>query len=73
MAFIPMCFMMVMSLWGVKQVIVQQWSSNSMLVGHGIILIAMSIIMVCLGLSMIIQQYKFHAQQAQNGFNLVYR
>ena len=67
LAFIPMCFMMVMSLWGVKQVIVQQWSSNSMLVGLGIILIAMSIIMVCLGLSMIIQQYKLHAQQAQNG------
>src|SRR5574344_26567 len=52
-AFIPMVFMMIMSLWGVVQVIEQQWNSNGVLVSVGVVLIVMALLMVSLGVSVI--------------------
>ncbi len=59
-AFIPMVFMMIMSLWGVIQVIEQQWHSNGVLVVLGFVLIVMAVIMVGLGLSIIAHNVKKH-------------
>lgn len=57
-AFIPMVFMMIMSLWGVIQVIDQQWNSNGVLVCLGFVLVAMALLMVGLGMSIIIHNLK---------------
>ncbi len=57
-AFVPMVFMMVMSLWGVIQVIGQQWESNVVLVSLGIVLILMALSMVCLGVSIIMHTFR---------------
>ncbi len=59
-AFIPMIFMMTMSLWGIIQVVQQQWGSNYVLVGAGIFLTIMSVLMICLGLSIITHHLKAH-------------
>ena len=59
-SFIPMIFMMVMSLWGVFQVITQQWGKNYVLVGTGIFLSVMALMMVALGLSIIFHHLKAH-------------
>lgn len=55
-AFIPMCFMLVMSLWGVVQVITIQWGHSSILVGAGVILLVMSLLLTGIGIS-IMQQH----------------
>ena len=60
-ALIPMFFMMFMSLWGVVQVVQQQWGNNTVLVIMGILLTVMSLMMVALGLSIIIRRLKQHA------------
>ena len=57
-AFIPMVFMMVMSLWGVIQIVQQQWGSNPVLVGIGLILVVMALMMVGLGICIISQKIK---------------
>lgn len=57
-AFIPMVFMMIMSLWGVLQVINQQWNSNLTLVIVGIVLVIMSALLVALGISVIAHHIK---------------
>lgn len=59
-SFIPMVLMMVMSLWGIFQVISQQWGKNYVLVGTGILLSAASILMVCLGASIISHHLSQH-------------
>ncbi|MGN0903218.1 MAG: carbon starvation protein A, partial [Succinivibrio sp.] len=59
-AFIPMCFMMIMSLWGVFQVIDQQWGSNNLLVVVGFILVVMSFLLIGFGISVIIHHFKAH-------------
>ncbi|HAH70740.1 MAG TPA: carbon starvation protein A [Succinivibrionaceae bacterium] len=59
-AFIPMLFMMVMSLWGIFQIIHQQWGHNVVLVSTGILLSVMSILMVLLGASIITHHLKAH-------------
>lgn len=59
-AFVPMVFMMVMSLWGVFQVVGQQWGNNYVLVSTGIILSVMAILMVLLGISIITHHLKAH-------------
>ena len=46
-----MIFMMVMSLWGVAQVVNQQWGNNYVLVVAGCFLLAMAILMILLGVS----------------------
>ena len=53
-AFVPMIFMMIMSLWGVVQVIENQFNSNNLLVGIGFVLIIMALLMVFLGVSIIV-------------------
>lgn len=50
-AVVPMIFMMVMSLWGVAQVVNQQWGNNYVLVVAGCFLLAMAILMILLGVS----------------------
>lgn len=62
-AFIPMIFMMVMSLWGVIQVVNQQWDKNLVLVTAGIFLIAMALLMVALGVSIISTQLKKYLKE----------
>lgn len=57
-AFIPMIFMMIMSLWGVLQVINQQWNGNLTLVIVGIVLVIMSALLVALGISVIAHHIK---------------
>ena len=57
-AIIPMIFMMIMSLWGVLQVINQQWNANMTLVIVGIILVVMSALLVALGVSVIAHHIK---------------
>lgn len=57
-AFIPMVFMLIMSLWGVSQVISQQWNSNGVLVGLGFVLVVMACMLVALGLSVIVHTVK---------------
>lgn len=59
-AFIPMVLMMVMSLWGIFQVIDQQWGHNYVLVSTGILLSIASILMVLLGVSIISHHLKSH-------------
>jgi len=49
-----MIFMMIMSLWGVVQVIENQFNSNNLLVGIGFVLIIMALLMVFLGVSIIV-------------------
>ncbi len=61
-ALIPMFFMMFMSLWGVIQVVQQQWGHNTVLVVMGVLLTIMSLMMVALGLSIILQRLKQHAR-----------
>ena len=57
-AFIPMVFMMIMSLWGVLQVINQQWNANMTLVIVGVILVVMAALLVALGVSVIAHHIK---------------
>ena len=57
-AFVPMVFMLIMSLWGVTQVISQQWNSNGVLVGLGFVLVVMACMLVALGLSVIVHTVK---------------
>ncbi|MGN0893908.1 MAG: carbon starvation protein A [Succinivibrio sp.] len=65
-AFIPMLFMMVMSIWGVIQVVQQQWNSNGVLVFIGCILVVMALLMVALGIAIISHHFKenFAKQEA---------
>ena len=65
-AFIPMVFMMVMSLWGIGQVISQQWGHNYVLVATGIFLSVMALMMVALGVSIILHHFKeyMHGRKA---------
>ena len=57
-AFIPTVFMTVMSLWGVIQVVQQQWNSNGVLVGIGLVLVVMDVLMVIIGISVISHHFK---------------
>ena len=57
-AFIPMVFMTVMSLLGVIQVVQQQWNSNGVLVGIGLVLVVMDVLMVIIGISVISHHFK---------------
>ena len=57
-SFIPMVLMMVMSLWGVAQVVSQQWGQNSVLVVSGIFLFAMAVLMILLGASIMLHHLK---------------
>lgn len=57
-AFVPMVFMLIMSLWGVSQVISQQWNSSGVLVGLGFVLVVMACMLVALGLSVIVHTVK---------------
>ena len=61
-AFIPMVFMMVMSLWGVVQVVQQQWGQNLVLVTAGVFLIAMAILMILLGISVMGHYFGAHSR-----------
>ena len=61
-ALIPMFFMMFMSLWGFILVVQQQWGHNTVLVVMGVLLTIMSLMMVALGLSIILQRLKQHAR-----------
>lgn len=61
-AFVPMVFMMVMSLWGVIQVIQQQWGQNLVLVVAGLFLLVMAVLMIALGLSIITHYLRAHAK-----------
>ena len=58
LAFVPMVLMMVMSLWGVIQVVQQQWGGNSVLVGAGLFLVVMSVLMIFIGVSIIVEHFK---------------
>lgn len=62
LAFVPMIFMMVMSLWGVIQVVQQQWGQNYVLVVSGCFLLAMAILMILLGISIMAHHVRAHAQ-----------
>ena len=57
-SFVPMVLMMVMSLWGVAQVVSQQWGQNSVLVVSGIFLFAMAVLMILLGASIMLHHLK---------------
>ena len=57
-SFIPMVLMMVMSLWGVAQVVSQQWGQNSVLVVSGIFLFAMAVLMILLGALIMLHHLK---------------
>lgn len=59
-AVVPMLFMMVMSLWGVIQVIQQQWGKNYVLVIAGLFLVVMAILMICVGFSVMRNYIKLH-------------
>lgn len=59
-AFIPMIFMMVMSLWGVIQVVQQQWGKNMILVIAGVFLIVMALLMIGVGFSVMSHYFKLH-------------
>ena len=61
-AFIPMVFMMVMSLWGVAQVVSQQWGQNGVLVVSGLFLLAMAVLMVLLGISIMAHHLRLLAR-----------
>ena len=61
-AFIPMVFMMVMSLWGIVQIVNQQWGQNLVLVLSGVFLLAMAILMVILGLFIMAHHFKLLRQ-----------
>ena len=50
--------MMIMSLWGVLQVINQQWNANMTLVIVGVILVVMAALLVALGVSVIAHHIK---------------
>jgi len=65
-AFIPMVFMMIMSLWGVVQVIEQQWNSNGVLVLVGVVLVVMALLMVSLGVSVIMHHMKLQFQKKES-------
>ncbi len=65
-AFIPMVFMMIMSLWGVVQVIEQQWNSNGVLVSVGVVLIVMALLMVSLGVSVIMHHMNLQIQKKES-------
>lgn len=60
LAFFPMIFMMVMSLWGVIQVIQQQWGQNIVLVIAGLFLVVMAILMIGVGFSVMTHHFKLH-------------
>ncbi|MCR5084120.1 MAG: carbon starvation protein A [Succinivibrionaceae bacterium] len=53
LALVPMIFMMVMSLWGVIDVVRQQWGENLVLVCAGVFLVVMAVLMILMGLSII--------------------
>ncbi len=58
LAFVPTVFMMVMSLWGVIQVVSQQWGQNLVLVCTGCFLVAMAVLMIMLGMSIMLHSLK---------------
>lgn len=57
-AFVPMVFMMVMSLWGVAQVVQQQWGKSLVLVLSGSFLLVMALLMVAVGVSIMAHHIK---------------
>lgn len=57
-AFFPMIFMLVMSLWGIVQIVQQQWGSNLVLVSSGLFLLVMALLMVAVGISIIAQHLR---------------
>lgn len=66
-AFVPMLFMMCMSLWGIVQVISQQWGKNTILVGAGMFLLLMAVMMIGIGMSIMVHYFKAHLRgQTQN-------
>lgn len=60
LAFVPMIFMMVMSLWGICQVIGQQWGKNLVLVTAGGFILVMAVLMIALGLSIMWHYARHH-------------
>lgn len=66
-AFVPMILMMVMSLWGVMQVVAQQWGHNLVLVSAGVFLTVMAVLMILLGLSIIVHRLREHYTTAHPG------
>ena len=54
--------MMVMSLWGIVQIVNQQWGQNLVLVLSGVFLLAMAILMVILGLFIMAHHFKLLRQ-----------
>ncbi len=66
LAFVPMVFMMVMSLWGIIQVITQQWGKNMVLVVAGCFLVVMAVLMIALGLSIISHHLRIHFKGGQH-------
>lgn len=60
LAFVPMIFMMVMSLWGICQVISQQWGKNLVLVTAGGFILVMAVLMIALGLSIMWHYARHH-------------
>ncbi len=58
LAFFPMLFMLVMSLWGIVQIVQQQWGSNLVLVCSGLFLLVMALLMVAVGISIIAQHLR---------------
>lgn len=59
-AVVPMLFMMTMSLWGVIQVIQQQWGKNIVLVSAGLFLVVMAVLMIGVGFSVMSHYIKLH-------------
>lgn len=57
-AFVPMVFMLVMSIWGIISVISTQWGNSAILVSSGIFLLCMAILMVSVALSVMLHQFK---------------
>ncbi|MBU3826916.1 MAG: carbon starvation protein A [Candidatus Anaerobiospirillum merdipullorum] len=57
-AFFPMLFMLVMSLWGIVQIVQQQWGGNLVLVCSGLFLLVMALLMVAVGIAIIAQHLR---------------
>lgn len=57
-AFFPMVFMMLMSLWGIVQIVQQQWGQNLVLVSSGLFLLVMALLMVAVGVSIMAQHLR---------------
>ncbi len=59
-AFIPMIFMMVMSMWGIVQILQQNWGHSVILVVASLFLLAMACLLIVLGASIMYHQLKTH-------------